>query len=268
MALNEDNVKTKQVNGQTRYEVDGKENPSEQDLLNMRIRNQLGDPFTKNLTAMVQLQDAIENLPEDSVVHAEGKVLLTSYQNLQKLNELPEKIGKDVTRTLAEQYLLKKELSEREFQTFEKQLDRIDADALAKMQEVAKDLFSVNSRLDPIDQSLLPQYVQAFQGKSIDRLIEGTPSDALICLELAKNYPALIKLDTSYEALTIEANAKHTPEAFEYYTALADTREQVTVLMQKYREAKAKFVDTALIEEIKSVQVAPKKRPTLRKRGR
>ena len=260
MAINQDQIETKTVNGKKQIVVKNVDNVSKSEMLNIRVQQELFEPFIKNLTLGMQFEIAFEKIPEDSVVHAEAKMLKTSYENLQKLNEIPDRISKDITRTPAEQYLLKEEMTRKDFELFEKQLSRIDLDTRTKINEVSKDLFSNNAHLDATDQTLLPQYIQAYQGKSIDRLIEGTESECAICLKLVRDYPGLVKVDTNYDKLTLEANATHSPKAFEEFKALVGVREQVGVMTKEYMKAKAKYVNTDLIAEIKDVALPKQKR--------
>ena len=91
-------------------------------------------------------------------------------------------------------------------------------------------------------------------------MVEGTESECAICLKLVRDYPGLVKVDTSYDALTIEANSVHSPKAFEEFKALTEVREQVAVMTKSYMESKAKYVNTDLIAEIKDVALPKQKR--------
>jgi hypothetical protein len=180
---------------------------------------------------------------------------------LKALNQITERLSRDVTETNAEKLLLKSQISEKHFQTFDNIVSRLDLGIRKELDNERKGLFSNNLTLSIQEDTLLAQYATAFQDKDINILIEGTPSEARIALTLVRDFPSLVKVHGDYEKLARETNHIHSQEHAIRFDNLGHLHEELINLSKTVSYDKNKFLSPDLVEEVKAVRVpAPKRR--------
>ena len=255
----ENSYKTQKVNGKKQFVINGE--PAPDDLFQIRIMNALGENFTPNMTRSMTFEDKILNLDENDVIAKEANLALQTYGSLKALNQITEQLGNDITKTNGEKLLLKSQISEKHFQTFDNIVSRLDLGIRKELDNERKELFSNNLMLTVQEDRLINEYARIFKDKDINTLIDGTESEARIALVLARDFPSLIKVHGDYEKLAHEANHIHSQEHAIRFDNLGHLHEELINLSKTVSYDKNKFLSPDLVEEVRSVKIqVPKRR--------
>ena len=242
----------REINGQKQIVVENADTLAPDDILQLRIDQQLKKQFKPNLTTSIVFDNAVDALPEGSLRTEAGIALKQAKEAADAINDDLEKVKADLTRTPGEKALMKDLIADRRLKPAVETLERVNKSAMSELETVSKELFAVKASesLNTIESAMLSVYAKP--DAKLSRFGTGTQTEAKLGLFLAKHFPSSIQMDMSVDDYTQRINARFTPEAHKKAQAFADIFKTSEKMIQSLLDSRNAFVDKDLLAEIRS----------------
>jgi len=179
----------------------------------------------------------------------------------ESVNELRERISKDMTRNSIEKLHVFEQKSKSIVETTHTKLDELARHVMQQHKQAVDSLFTVKALLTPLEQSMLPKVADLLSQDESELSVNNvTQSEAKLLLTVLENYPSVVnpKQYTREDIVGVkkDLNARFTPEAYGKFMVTSELNKTIGNLVDEALQAKRKVLPSEILEQIKKTRVA------------
>ncbi len=226
-------------------------------ITDLVLKRELNKEFKPNLTSLAMLGVAADRSEEDTASSIYLKKLeQETEKTFERIQDFQEKIQNDNTKTPAAKLIRFDTEADKQLIALEKTLAATEQSCRADFQTAAKELFSSNATLSPLEVQLAPTILKEIIGgkTTIGLLASGSPSESRTALALAEHVPRLAGAHipgNGWHDLAEQANHTHSPEAVAKTDAAKEGGAAVAHLIEALSKTR-QILDKNILETIKT----------------
>jgi len=222
------------------------------DRITERSAQVLNREIKPNLTSAISLQAQEEKLDLPAVGLARQQ-LQEAYESIERTRE---RLRRDPTATPAAKVLKFAEAVTVHKNRASASLDSAARGLMQRRQQIEEKLFSGSAKLEASDYQALPIFLEKISAGevSLSGLVEKSPREAALALEIAKAYPSLVPQDEpGFDELRAKADRVHTPEAYEEDRAISEALKSIEEAAKALQDTSESIVPGDLLKTIQEL---------------